>query len=349
MEDRVLLINKRQNVVDEFIKAYEGESFRIDVAMSGVEGYQRLQEHAYKVVIVGMVFPDIDGEKLLAYIRKTAPETICIVYTTKLSVAQVAYLTNRMHVFKIFLRPGDYRGEILEAIEEGIENYDLKVQEGLEEEEEWKEFNLQKERYEERKKRVMDHRVADKRVFQVFDMIMKEISALNDDLEIEEREQLLKIEQEIMAQYIKENQLPVGGLMTIESKLRHQFFEGNDERKLRVHTGSTVIQLEDTFVESMYMCIWVLVYRMLLLTKQFDCYVDIDFATSSKVTLSVAFQLPAGVWQEQEKRAISRRITAVLESMIKELCAGYRREVSDIQIKYVLDLDAQNKIAFKAV
>ena len=126
MEDKLFLINKRPDVADEFVKAYEHEEFQIDIAMNGVEAVRKLQTSEYKLVVVGLIFPDIDGEKLLGYINKTAPETVCIVYATRISVAQIAYLTNRLHVFRIFLRPVEYRLEMLEAIQEGFEEYDLK-------------------------------------------------------------------------------------------------------------------------------------------------------------------------------------------------------------------------------
>ena len=116
MENRLLLINKRREVIEEFTQAYAGEQFQIDVATSGLEGYKKLQASSYKLVVMGMIYPDVDGNKLLAYIRKSFPQTKCIVYTTKISVGQIAYLTNRMHVFRIFLRPADYKGEMLASI-----------------------------------------------------------------------------------------------------------------------------------------------------------------------------------------------------------------------------------------
>ena len=348
MEDKLLLINKRPDVVDEFVKAYEHEEFQIDIAMNGVEAVRKLQASEYKLVVVGLIFPDIDGEKLLGYINKTAPETVCIVYATRISVAQIAYLTNRLHVFRIFLRPVEYRLEMLEAIQEGFEEYDLKKRMFEIAEEEKEKMQFQQDRYAQMRKKVLDRQKADGLFLRVCDPILKELAYLGDNLKEEEQQQLLDIQKGIIAQYLKEHQLPVGGLTAIEVKLRHQFFEGNANRSLRVHTGSALLQLPEPFIEGMYMCIWVLIHRMTMLTKQFDAYVDVDFETSSKISLNVSFQLPPGVWEEQKRRAISKKITYVYESVVKEICGNMYREVEDIRVSYKLHLDAGRQVEFEA-
>ena len=96
------------------------------------------------------------------------------------------------------------------------------------------------------------------------------------------------------------------------------------------------------------MCIWVLIHRMTMLTKQFDAYVDVDFETSSKISLNVSFQLPPGVWEEQKRRAISKKITYVYESVVKEICGNMYREVEDIRVSYKLHLDAGRQTEFEA-
>ncbi|SFQ49088.1 Response regulator receiver domain-containing protein [Lachnospiraceae bacterium XBB1006] len=346
MENRLLLINKRAEVVQEFLRCFEHEDFIIDVAMSGVEGFERLRDTEYKVVVTGTVFHDIDGEKLLNYIAKNKPETVCIVYTTKLSVAQVAYLTNRLHVFRVFLRPGDYRGEMLTGIQEAFELYDVREAEKEIEKEERKNLEMQKERFDEMRQRVMEREEADTLLLRIFEPILNKIVESGDDLEEVERAQLLSIERQIIAQYMKENQQPVGGLGTVEVKLRHQFFEGFENRRLRVQTGSMVIQLNQSFVDSVYMCIWLLVRRITMLTKSFQTDVTIDFETSTKVNVDVRFKLPDGVWQEEENRALSKKITAVHEQVVRDLCSDFIRKPEDGGLVYHMLLDSQKEVVF---
>lgn len=346
MEDRLLLINKRQEVVQEFLRSFQTENFIIDVAYSGVEGLERLRDTEYKVVVTGTVFRDIDGEKLLNYIAKNKPDTVCIVYTTKLSLAQVAYLTNKLHVFRVYLRPGDYRGKMLTGIQEAFEYYDVKVAEHEIEAAERENLQMQQERYDEMRKRVMEREKADSLLLRIFEPILSKVVERGDDLKPEEQAQLLTIEKQIIAQYMKENQMPVGGLGTVEVKLKHHFFENFPNRKLRVQTGSMVIQLNDSFVDMVYMCIWLLIRRVTLLTKSFETDVIIDFETSTKVNVDVKFKLPDGVWQEEENRAISKKITAVHEQVVRDLCSDFIRSGEDTHLDYHLLLDAQKEVVF---
>lgn len=346
MENRLLLINKRPEVVQEFLRSFQTEDFIIDVATSGVEGFERLRDTDYKVVVTGTVFRDIDGEKLLGYIAKNKPETVCIVYTTKLSLAQVAFLTNRLHVFKVYLRPGDYRGKMLTGIQEAFELYDVRQAEKEIEDEEREKLQMQQERYDDMRQRVMERKDADMLLLRIFEPILNKIVESGDDLPAEERAQLLTIEKQIIAQYMQENQMPVGGLGTIEVKLKHHFFEGFPNRKLQVQTGSMVIQLNDSFVDMVYMCIWLLIRRITMLTKAFETKVMIDFETSTKVDVDVNFKLPDGVWQEEENRAISKKITAVHEQVVRDLCRDFIRKSGETEVNYHLLLDAQAEVLF---
>ena len=347
MENRLLLINKRREVIEEFTQAYAGEQFQIDVATSGLEGYKKLQASSYKLVVMGMIYPDVDGNKLLAYIRKSFPQTKCIVYTTKISVGQIAYLTNRMHVFRIFLRPADYKGEMLSSIQEAFGQYDIAEANKERRKEEQEDVDRHKQRYQEMKQRELKQEEADTLLLRIFDPILRYVSEQEDGLSEVEREQILEMEQDVIERYLKENRQPVNGLPTVEVKLRHYFFEGMPDRSLRLHTDSTVVQLADSFVERMYICIWILIYRVTLLTKCFDAYVDIEFETSTRLNVRVSFQLPAGVWDAEESMPISRKITRVHESIVKNMCEKFRRSVDDIQVSYYLGFDAGKDPVFE--
>lgn len=347
MEDRLLLINKRPEVIEEFTRAYAGEKFQIDVASSGLEGYQKLQKTSYKLVVMGMLYPDVDGNKLLAYIRKSVPMTRCIIYTTRISVGQIAYLTNRMHVFRIFLRPADYKGEMKEAIQRGFEEYDIEEMDSKHRQEEEQDVNLHLQRYQELRQQELKQEEADSMLLRIFDPVLKYVTEQEDGLTQFERDQILEMEQDVIERYLKENRLPMNGLPTIEVKLRHSFFEGMVDRTLRVHNDSTVVQLSDVFVERMYICIWVLVHRITLLTKFFDAYVDIKFETSSRVNVKVSFQLPPGVWEAEEALPVARKITCIHEAIVKNLSERFLRELDDVQITYLLGFETEKENIFE--
>lgn len=129
MENRLLFINKRPEVIQDFLARMQGREFEIDIADSGILGAQMLREKEYKVVITGMVMAEYDGEKIISYLNEHHPNTRCIVFTTRINPGQILYLTNVLKVFRIFLRSEDYKGEMLRAIEEGFLQYDLLCQE----------------------------------------------------------------------------------------------------------------------------------------------------------------------------------------------------------------------------
>ncbi|MCR4955759.1 MAG: response regulator [Lachnospiraceae bacterium] len=347
MDNRLLFINKREEVISEFLEAYRSEDFQIEVARSGVEAVRKLQVGQYKLVITGLVFPDIDGDKLLHYIKKHAPETKCIVYTTKMNVGQLAFLYNRMQVFRIYLRPGDYKGNMLQGIQEAFEEYDVEKRYVEIHQEEEQSYREQTERYEEIREKVMTEQECDELLTHIITPVLKQVTMLGNALSDDEKQEVLDMEEEILQTYHKESKLPVGGITTIEVKLRHSFFEGTSERGLQIHLPSTVIQLSDAFVDSIYMSIWILVYRMTLLTSSFDCHVTISFETSSRIKVEVKFQLLPGIWEEAQKKVQERRITAVCECMVRSAASGFKREKNELMIGYLLAFDAGRELPFK--
>lgn len=346
MEDRLLFINKRPEIVEEFVKAYESEEFQVEVARSGVEGYRKIQAANYKVVVTGMILPDIDGTKLITYLKKHSPDTICIVYTTKLNVGQLAYLVNELRVFRIYLRPGDYRGEMLDGIQEAFEQYELNVQreeERLVAEETIKEQRI---RFEEMRKRVLEQSKADEFMLKVMEPILLQTTNALSGLRDDEKAQLLEIEREIVLAYLKENKISVNSMPALEMKLKHQFYEGNENRSLRFDIESRIVQLPDTFADRLYMCLWVLNYRMNMLTKYYEAHVVIEFETSTKVRVVFSFLLPPDVWETQDEYEISKCITGVFEHVVKDNCTSFKREYANMKLSYEMGFDASEEAVF---
>ncbi len=86
MKNNLLFINQNQDIIQEFLGAMEGREvpMEIDTADSGLEAAILLKKKTYKVVVTGMDLPTYDGTKIIEYLNKNYPQTICIVYTLSL-------------------------------------------------------------------------------------------------------------------------------------------------------------------------------------------------------------------------------------------------------------------------
>lgn len=347
MEDRVLLINKRREVVDEFVNAYASENFEVEVAYTGAEALKKLQSTTYKVIVTGSVLPDVEGSKLLAYIRNSAPDTSCIVYTTAMNVGQLAYLKNTLHVFRIFLRPTDYRGEMLTAIQEGIEAFDVTKEEAVLQKESKESEKEHEQRFEDMRQRVLEQNIADDILLRLLDPVISQVSLISGSLPKEQEEKILEVEKEVIKLFFRENNQPAGDLMAIEVKLRHRFFEGMEGKNLFVDVASNVMQFSEDFVKKMYLCLWLIIYRINMLTKAYNTTIFIDFETSTKLTVNVLFEMDPTVWESQGKRKISRVITDLFESMVGRMCEGIRKTVQGEQVVYHLAFDVSTEPVFQ--
>lgn len=80
-------------------------------------------------MITGMDLTQVDGSKLIAYLNKFYPQTVCIVYTRRLELAHLKLLVNERRVFRIFENTADFGGEIYTAIMYAFEHYDMQHKE----------------------------------------------------------------------------------------------------------------------------------------------------------------------------------------------------------------------------
>lgn len=346
MDNLVLVINKNPQVIDEFLDAYRDENFQIDVARNGVEGFRMLQSKDYKVVITGMVMPDINGEKLLAYLHKEKPEVVCIVYTTRLNPGQLLFLVNKMHVFRMFLRPGDYRGEMLTAITEAIEKYDLDQKMIQVEEETRKEIEEKKKSYVTLKTQTVEQDDAEKIVMQLGHDIFRSIINEYSNLDKGEKEELLDIEEKLIKRYIEENRMPAANLMAMEVKLRHHFCEGFPERSLGVNLPSNVIQLSDALIQNVYMTIYILTSCVSRYLEEYDAHINVRFEGGTQMTVSMDFQFNGPALDEQPVSKLEKAVIQLHERSVELMSNGVRRRDGMGFISYKLDFDTKMDFTF---
>lgn len=125
---RVLLfISKYPQIIQEFIDALGDKEVEIDTATNGIEAAAKIKKKEYQVVVTGLSLEGYNGEQIITYLNKNAPKTVCIIYTTTISPAQLHFFINERNVFRVFLRPVDFRKVFWEALEEAFEYHDVQV------------------------------------------------------------------------------------------------------------------------------------------------------------------------------------------------------------------------------
>ena len=121
MARNLLFINKHAEIIQEFSREMADKNFEIDIAENGIDAAILLRQKEYQVVITGLVLDGFNGEQIVTYINKTYPDTVCIIYTTTISAAQLHFFVNERDVFRVFLRPVNFRKEFFEALSEAFE------------------------------------------------------------------------------------------------------------------------------------------------------------------------------------------------------------------------------------
>ncbi len=129
MENNLLFVNQNHNIIRQFVDVMREYDFAIDTADNGRDAVAFLKRRQYKVMITGMDLAQVDGSKLIAYLNKVYPQTVCIVYTRRLELAHLKLLVNERRVFRIFENTADFGGEIYSAIMQAFEHYDWQQKE----------------------------------------------------------------------------------------------------------------------------------------------------------------------------------------------------------------------------
>lgn len=127
MARKLLFINKRKEIIQEFLDAMRDRDIEIETAENGVEAAALLKKNEYQVVVTGLTMDGYNGEQIISYVNRAHPNTVCIIYTTTISAAQLHFFINKRDVFRVFIRPVNFRMEFFSALDEAFEYYEVKV------------------------------------------------------------------------------------------------------------------------------------------------------------------------------------------------------------------------------
>ncbi len=153
MENNLLFVNQNHDIIRQFMAVMQEYNFKIDTADNGRDAIAFLKRRKYKLMITGMDLSSIDGSKLIAYLNKYFPQTVCIVYTRRLELAHLKLLVNERRVFRIFQNTADFGGEIYSAIMEAFDTYDMQQKE-------WQKMQILEQKLKNGKKSLQEMRQA---------------------------------------------------------------------------------------------------------------------------------------------------------------------------------------------
>ena len=156
----LLFISKYPEIIHEFTDAMKDRDIEIETAINGIEAAAKIKKKNYDIVRTGLSLEGYNGEQIITYLNKTAPSTVCIIYTTTISSAQLHFIElSRSGTYSgVFLRPVDFRGAFWEALEEAYEYHAVQVKN-----EEDTGARRQEQEKQEREIEIMDQRMRSQR------------------------------------------------------------------------------------------------------------------------------------------------------------------------------------------
>ncbi|WP_075721344.1 response regulator [Roseburia sp. 499] len=341
MKDSVLFVNRDQAEIKEFLNAMQDYTFEIDTADSGLEAAVLLRKKSYKVVITGMNLSTYDGMKLLAYLNGHCPYTACIVYTTRIDLAQLRVLVNQREVFRIFLKPVNYRGDFYNAIKDGFAYYDIR-----EAEMEEQKILEQKQRNREDTE-VQEVESPDKiewNQMKSFIRSLVPLSVENFDISLseEERQILTTYEQTILDYYLQEEYEACDSLEMLKARIKQEFVL-NEQQQVVIETNQKLVNSKPGFYEQLHFMIWLLLTQIAEISDTYSVKIEMDFQIPFRPMIRIQASTSREEWKRYKEKKICRERTKVVTSIMESFAERYKMEITEDSIIYQVQMRTEER------
>lgn len=339
MKDSVLFVNRDQTEIKEFLSAMQDYTFVIDTADSGLEAAVLLRKKKYKVVITGMNLSTYDGTKLIAYLNSRCPYTACIVYTTRVDLAQLRLLVNKRDVFRIFLKPVNYRGDFYHAIKDGFAYYDM--QEAEAEEQKIKE---QKQRSMEDAEIGMREKMASGEIewkqmrHLVYPLIQWSVQAFDLQLLKEEKEALAVCEQKIMDYYLREDYQSCDSLEEIQKRICQEFILREQEQKITIEVRQKPVNPKPGFYEQLHFIMWLIAQQIADISSVYEIKIGLDFQIPFRPVLQIQGRVGKENLEKYRQEELKQKCAAVVLHMIEGMTEQCKLELKEDTIVYQMQM-----------
>lgn len=340
MENNLLFVNQNQDIIQEFLTAMEGRkgSLVIDTADSGLEAAYLLKKKKYKVVVTGLDLPTFDGSKIIEYLNRNYPETVCIVYTWRLELAHLRLLINERKVFRIFQKPVKYH-KLYDAIMDGMVKYDRR---------EIDQLNRRELEQELRKKSLQVaelRRVTEERGWEREELIKFLSALMNVFLHNAESEQagkgmwqLARYEKKLIFWLLEHEQSPWKSLEEVKKDIYGRFRHPEYKQKVEIRLNEGAGTPSQEFCGSLHFIIWLLLTRFVMISSVYDVQVILIPMGEERFRVRVEGVFPEGIWGAAHEDMTSQALTSVTQTILERFAARFTQSISDEKVVYYMEL-----------
>ena len=340
MKNNLLFINQNQDIIQEFLGAMEGREvpMEIDTADSGLEAAILLKKKTYKVVVTGMDLPTYDGTKIIEYLNKNYPQTICIVYTWRLELANLWLLVNERRVFRIFQRPADY-SHIYEAIVDGFVKYDKREADALDRRDLEQALEERLKQVEELKQ-VAKEQPWEKREIVKFLGSLLNVFAHNIKSGITGREQwqVVKYEKKMLLWFLDNKGNGIDNLEDVRQDLCQRFQHPEHRQTVDIQIDEISEPMEREFCRELHFVIWLLLTRFAMLTSVFEAHVALIPVNQERFRVRIEGLFPEGAWGAGHESRAAQVTTSMTQTILECFSERFTQSISDEKVIYFLEM-----------
>ena len=341
MGNKILFVNKRPGLIEEFVEAMASFEWGIDTATNGADALKLLERTEYKVVVTGLIMEEMDGVQLISKINQNYPSVACVVLTTKMNVAQLAYLINQLDVYRIYLRPVDLKGRFAEMLMDALSYYDhrkqyfqkqLVLQSGLENSEEQATKLTRK---------VQSSKNAASLFEKLFIPIVyfsgKEARNLPEEY-LDKRDYFA---QKLLHQFIEIDKNDIDDLdagFQLIYDMSKQFKNGSVSCEQR---GNGTYQ--KIVYQKLLFAVWILQLRAAGTKQPYHLKVECDTMDSHKLVIYCTIQVDQADWNRLEETNLGREMITIAESMVKSITKLFEWTQNKESIQYFIEIWNEKK------
>lgn len=336
MKDSLLFINRNQAEIEEFVNAMQDYTFHIDTAASGLDAAILLRKREYKVVITGMNLSTYDGTKLISYLNGHSPNTACIVYTTRIDLAQLRLLVNKREVFRIFLKPVNYRGDFYNAIQDGFAYYDMRK---AEEEQIIREQKLKtrENAVGDMEKAVLSGKIEEKQMKHlVYPFGLWSAKRCRLPLTKEEQEALMIYEKRMLDYHVRAGCEACGSLAEIEERICQEF--AAEEQRIEIHRKYEPVSAKPEFFGQLQFILWLTVRQIADISSSYKIRIDMDFQLPFRPILQIRGNVEEEAWEAYRKAKLGQMCVTLVTTIVEAFGGQCRVEMEKEGIFYRIQM-----------
>ncbi len=340
MENNLLFINQKKDIIQEFLAAMEGKegSLKIDTADNGLDAALLLNKKIYKVVVTGLNLPTYDGTKIVEYLNQNYPHTVCIVYTWRLEQVHLKLLINERRVFRIFQRPADYE-QMYEAIMDGIVKFDKKEIDALEKKDlsrRLKEASLQAA---EIRRTLKEHPKERSELAKfLWSLLNVYICDLRPDMLAKEKKMLVQFEKKLMLRFLGSREKHISSLEELTEDICSHFHRPEQRRIVKIGAENFPETVGEDFYVKPYFVIWMLLTRFAMMSQEYDVQVTLMLINQKRFRVRVEGTFPEETWGLVHMDQTARMITSVTQTVLECFSDRFTQSIGDERVVYYMEM-----------